>query len=116
MLFGVGLSCRILYYIICHLYVSCSESITSVEEERANLSAIVYLYLCGFSSERFTLHIGAWDGLRYLIVALPGLPYNYFPYEQCQMKTHYLHMGKQRRRSGSLVVTAQLFSAFGFAT
>ena len=40
---------------------------TSVGEERANLSAIV----CGFCSERFPLPLGAWDGLRYFIVALP---------------------------------------------
>ena len=36
------------------------EWITSVGEERANLSA-----------ERFPLPLGAWDGLRYFIVALP---------------------------------------------
>ena len=27
--------------------------------------------LCGFSSERFPLPLGAWGGLRYFIVALP---------------------------------------------
>ena len=45
MLLGVhvGVSCRILYSIVSYLYVNCSESITSVGEERANLSAIVYL-------------------------------------------------------------------------
>ena len=58
--------------IIRYVYVSCSGSITSVGKERANLSAIVYLYLCGFCSERFPLPLGAWDGLRYFIVALPG--------------------------------------------
>ena len=42
-LIGVGVSCRILYSIVSYLYVSCSGSITSVGEERANLSAIVYL-------------------------------------------------------------------------
>ena len=41
MLFGVGVSCRILCSIVSYLYVSCSGSITSVGEERANLSAIV---------------------------------------------------------------------------
>ena len=48
-----------------------SGSITSVGEERANLSAVVYLSLCGFCLERFPLPLGAWDGLRYFIVALP---------------------------------------------
>ena len=45
MLFGVGVSSRILSSIISYLYVSCSVSITSVGEERANLSAILYLQL-----------------------------------------------------------------------
>ena len=69
--FGVDVSCRILYSVDSYLYVSCSGSITSVGEERANLSAIVYLQLCGFCSERFPLPLGAWDGLRYFIVAHP---------------------------------------------
>ena len=34
MLFGVGVSCRILYYIVSLLYVICKGSITSVGEER----------------------------------------------------------------------------------
>ena len=68
MLFGVGVPCRILYSIVSYLYVSCRGSITSVGEERANL----YLQLCGFCSERLSLPIGAWDGLRYFIVPLPG--------------------------------------------
>ena len=41
--FGVGVSCRILYSFVVYLYVSRSGSITSVGEERANLSAVVYL-------------------------------------------------------------------------
>ena len=71
MLFGVGVSCYILYSIVNYLYVSCSGS-TSVAEERANLSAIGYLLLCGFCSERFPLPLGNRDGLRHFIVALPG--------------------------------------------
>ena len=43
MFFGVGASCRILYSFVGHLYVSGSGSTTTVGEERANLSAIVYL-------------------------------------------------------------------------
>ena len=34
--------------------------------------------LCGFCLERFPLPLGAWDGLRYFIVALLSLPYTYF--------------------------------------
>ena len=41
--FGVGVSCRIKYSFVVYLYVSGSRSITSVEAERANLSAVVYL-------------------------------------------------------------------------
>ena len=41
--FGVGVSCRYLYSFIVYLYVNGSGSITSVGEERANLSAVVYL-------------------------------------------------------------------------
>ena len=52
--FGVGVSCRNLYYFVVYLYVSGSGSITSVWEERANF-AVVYLSLCGFCLERFLL-------------------------------------------------------------
>ena len=43
MFFGVDVSCHILYSSFGYLYVSGSGSITSVGEERPNLSAIVYL-------------------------------------------------------------------------
>ena len=33
--------------------------------------ASISLQLCGFCLERFPLPLGAWDGLRYFIVALP---------------------------------------------
>ena len=41
-------------------------------EKTANLSAVVYLKLCDFCSERFSFPLGAWDGLRYFILALPA--------------------------------------------
>ena len=41
--FGVGVSRRELYSFVVYLYVNGSGSITSVGEERANLSAVVYL-------------------------------------------------------------------------
>ena len=72
MLIGVAISCHISYSIVIYLYVSCSGSITSVGEERAIFSAIVYLYLNGFCQEGFSLPIGAWDRLCYSIAALPG--------------------------------------------
>ena len=41
--FGVGVLCRNLYSIVVYLYVNGSGSITSVGEERADLSAVVCL-------------------------------------------------------------------------
>ena len=51
-----------------------SIAITSLGEERANLSAFrtfvrfVLVWIC-----RFSLPLGVWEGLRFVIVALPGL-------------------------------------------
>ena len=48
--------------------------ITLLEEERANLSAFrtfVRFVLVGFC--RFPLPLGVWEGLRFVIIALPGL-------------------------------------------
>ena len=47
MLFGVCISCRILYSIVSYLYVSCSGLITVAGEERANLSAEIMWFLLG---------------------------------------------------------------------
>ena len=71
--FGVGVLCRKFYSFVVYLYVNGSGSITSVGEKRANLSAVVYLYLCVFFVWRgfLSLPLGAWDGLRYFIVAPP---------------------------------------------
>ena len=69
--FVVGVSCRGLCSFVVYLYVSGGGSVASVGGERAGLSAVVCLWLCGFCVERFPLPLGAWDGLRYFIVALP---------------------------------------------
>ena len=42
-MFGVGVSCRILYCFVRYLYGNGSGSVTSVGDDRANLSAIVHL-------------------------------------------------------------------------
>ena len=67
---------------VCHFvlvfFSPFSIAITSLGEERANLSAFrtfvrfVLVYIC-----RFPLPLGAWEGLRFVIVALPGL-FSYF--------------------------------------
>ena len=59
-----------------------SIAITSLGEERANLSAFrkfvrfVLVWIC-----RFPLPLGVWEGLRFVIVALPGL-FSYFCFPQ----------------------------------
>ena len=61
------------YFMFVEICISPGASCEKISngEERANLSAVVDLLLCGFCSERFPLPLGAWDGLRYFIVALP---------------------------------------------
>ena len=62
---------------VCHfvlVFFSPFIAITSLGEERANLSAFrtfvrfVLVWIC-----RFPLPLGVWEGLRFVIVALPGL-------------------------------------------
>ena len=64
--FGVGVSIRNMCSFVGYLYVRYSGLITSIGEERANLSASAYLKLCGFCSERLPLPLGTWDGLCYI--------------------------------------------------
>ena len=85
---GVSLTlcCFVVYYTrqfvvclsVCHFvlvfFSPFSIAITSIGEERANLSAFrtfvrfVLVWIC-----RFPLPLGVWEGLRFMIVALPGL-------------------------------------------
>ena len=61
---------------VCHFvfFSPFSIAITSLGEERANLSAFrtfvrfVLVWIC-----RFPLPLGVWEGLRFVIVTLPGL-------------------------------------------
>ena len=72
----------IVYLSMCHFvlvfFSPFSIVITSLGEERANLSAFrtfvrfVLVWIC-----RFPLPLGVWEGLRFVIVALPGL-FSYF--------------------------------------
>ena len=51
-----------------------SIAITSLREERANLSAFrTFVRFVLVSICRFPLPLGVWEGLRFVIVALPGL-------------------------------------------
>ena len=54
-----------------YLFICKLKLITSVEEERANVSAIVHMLLCGFCSEWFPLPLDAWDMLRFFSCGTP---------------------------------------------
>ena len=62
------------YVLPCVIFSPFSIAITSLGEERANLSAFrtftrfVHVWIC-----RFPLPSGFWEGLRFVIAALPGL-------------------------------------------
>ena len=83
---GVTLCCFVVYctrrfvvcFSVCHFvlvfFSPFSIAITSLGEERASLSAFrtfvrfVLVWIC-----RFPLPLGVWEGLRFVIVTLPGL-------------------------------------------
>ena len=71
-----------------------SIAITSLGEERANLSAFrtfvrfVLVWIC-----RFPLPLGVWEGLRFVIVALPGL----FSYPVFHLLCHTVELAMSTR-------------------
>ena len=62
------------HFVLVFFFSPFSIAITSLGEERANLSAFrtfvlfVLVWIC-----RFPLPLAVWEGLRFVIVALPGL-------------------------------------------
>ena len=66
--------CLTLCHFVLVFFSPFSIAITSLGEERANLSAFrtfdrfVLVWIC-----RFSLPLDVWEGLRFVIVALPGL-------------------------------------------
>ena len=66
--------CLTLCYFVLVFFSPFSIAITSLGEDRANLSAFrsfvrfVLVWIC-----RFSLPLGVWEGLRFVTVALPGL-------------------------------------------
>ena len=57
------------FVFFCWLFIiSGSGSIILVGEERELICLLLFIW---FLLERFLLPLGAWDGLRYFIVALP---------------------------------------------
>ena len=67
-----------------------SIAITSLGEERANLSAFrtfvrfVLVWICPFH-----LPLGVWEGLRFVIMALPGL-FSYLFFHRRHLFCHHL--------------------------
>ena len=87
---------------VCHFvlvfFSPFSIAITSLGEERANLSAFrtfvrfVLVWIC-----RFPLPLGVWEGLRFVIVALPGLfSYLFFTNKH---KTKLVNLSCQRQEA-----------------
>ena len=66
--------CLTLCYFVLVFFSPFSIAIISLREEKANLSAFrtfvrfVFVWFC-----RFPLHLGVWEGLRFVIVALPRI-------------------------------------------
>ena len=66
--------CLTLFHFVLVFFSPFSIAVTSLGEERANLIAFrtfvrfVLVWIC-----RFPLPLSVWDGLRFVIVALPGL-------------------------------------------
>ena len=66
-----------MYYLEC-FFSPFSIAITFLGEERANLSAFpTFVDLQSFCL--FSLPLGVWEGLRFVIVAFPGL-FSYLPF------------------------------------
>ena len=81
MIFGVGVSCRILYSIISYLYISCSGSITLVGDKE-----LIYLlsFSCNYvvSVQRGFLFLWVLGmGCVILLWHTLSHPYNYFGFE-----------------------------------
>ena len=71
--------CLTFCYFVLVFFSPFSIAINSLGEERANLSAFrtfVRFALVWFCL--FPLPLGVWEGLRFVIVALPGLSLNFF--------------------------------------
>ena len=76
------LPCDLCYFVLV-FFSPFSFVITSLGEERVNLSAFrTFVWFC-----LFPLPLGVWEGLRFVIVALPGLfSYLFFPLvHQCNI-------------------------------
>ena len=79
--------CLSMCYFVLVFFSPFNIAITSLGEERANLSA--FRMFVGFVLvwiRRFPLPLGVWEGLRFVIVALPGLFSYLFSSPRCSVK------------------------------
>ena len=86
-------------YFVLVFFSPLSIVLTSLGEESANLSAFrmfVWFTLVWFCL--FLLPLGVWEGLRLLIVALPGL-FSYFFWKDCQKLSTLYWLPKLHKRS-----------------
>ena len=80
--------CLTLCHFVLVFFSPFSIAITSLGEERANLRAFrtfvrfVLVWIC-----RFPLLLGVWEGLRFVIVALPGL-FSYLFSSRCGLLSY----------------------------
>ena len=73
LLFGVGVSCRILYCLVSCLLFKCLQALADKSPQWGEaVSAIDYSLYCCFCSNEFPLPLGAWERLCYFIMALSG--------------------------------------------
>ena len=65
--------CLTLCHFVLVFFSPFSIAITSLGEERANLSVFLYVRFVLVWICRYPLPLSVWEGLRFVIVALPGL-------------------------------------------
>ena len=99
----------ILYLVLCYfvlvIFSPFSITITSLGEERANLSAFrMFVRFALVWFRLFPLPLSVWEGLRFVTVALPGL-FSYF-FFVCSFPYYYY-----AERRFTLNIRAQLFKA-----
>ena len=91
--------CLTLCYFVLVCFSPFSIAITSLGEDRANLSAFrtfVWIALVWFCL--FPLPLGAWEGLRFVIVALPGIFSYLFWYAGIETCSHKKYASLQSGR------------------
>ena len=91
--FGVGVSCRILFsFVVFYLYVSSSGSITSVWEALRELFFLQLLFTCNYTVSVRRGFLFLWVlGMGYGILLWHSLslPYNYFESDQAPRLEHF---------------------------